>query len=82
MVRAKLDEQAFEDDIPEDEHSDGQDNQDIMWPSAKNKDVKSSGGAEMEEIPIRNEENKKGNVQNSIVIESKWRDQEIVKQQQ
>ena len=51
-----------------------------MWPSAKNKDVKSSGGAEMEEIPIRNEENKKGNVQNSIVIESKWRDQEIVKQ--
>ena len=34
----------------------------------------------MEDIPIKNEENKGGNVQNSIVIESKWRDQELLKQ--
>ena len=54
MVKAKLDEHAVEDDIPEDERSSGEDNQAIMWPSAaNNKDVKASGGTEMvEEIPF------------------------------
>ena len=51
-----------------------------MWPSAKPKDVKAPEVANMEEIPIGNDQNKGGNVQNSIVIESKWRDQELQKQ--
>ncbi len=79
MVKAKVDDNAIDDDIPATELSDKEDDQAIMWPSAKAKDVKAPGIAEMEEIPIGNEENKGGNVQNSIVIESKWRDQELLK---
>ena len=89
MTRAKLGEHVGEDDVPEDEHS-GEDAQAIMWPSANTKDVKASGSnTAIEEKPVSKfskikqeaEENKgDNNIQNSIVIESKWRDQELLKQ--